>query len=39
MEENPCVTGMSASIRDAAAIMRDHDCGFLPVLTDGEVAG
>ena len=39
MTPNPCCCSPSDSLRDVARLMRDNDCGAVPVVENGRVVG
>jgi CBS domain-containing protein len=39
MNRRPQSVAPHQSLHDAATIMRDHDCGWVPVVDDGQVVG
>lgn len=39
MSRNPEVLSLNATLRQAADEMQKHDCGFLPIGDNGEIAG
>ena len=39
MTADPCLCSPSDSLQDVAKLMRDHDCGAIPVVESGHVVG
>jgi CBS domain-containing protein len=39
MTSSPCVCSSEDSVADVARLMRDHDCGAVPIVDDGCVVG
>jgi len=39
MTSSPCCCSTTASVQEIAGLMRDNDCGSLPVVEDGRVVG